>query len=83
MPEAVLASTEDESNQSMMDVQAPIVEPYQIDPQCQARDLKPVIELLYVAGIITNAFHCDANGIPLRIEMKTKGSSGIFLHRHT
>jgi predicted AAA+ superfamily ATPase len=113
MPEAVLASTENESHQSMIDSQASIVETYtddfgkygrgsqlarlqtvfryvpanigqklkysQIDPQCQSRDLKPIIELLSKAGIITSAFHCDANGLPLRAEMNTKVQKLYFL----
>jgi uncharacterized protein len=50
-----------------------------IDPQSQARDLKPVIDLLSKAGILTSAFHCDANGLPLRAEINSKVHKLYFL----
>ncbi|NQZ58677.1 MAG: ATP-binding protein [Lentisphaeraceae bacterium] len=113
MPEAVLASSEGEDYQNILDVQTSIIETYtddfgkygrgpqlsrlqtvfrhvpanlgkkvkysQIDAESQARDLKPVIELLTKAGVLTSAFHCDANGLPLRAEIKAKVQKLYFL----
>ena len=50
-----------------------------IDSQSQARDLKPVISLLSKAGIINSAYHCAANGIPLRSEINEKVHKLYFL----
>jgi uncharacterized protein len=37
-----------------------------IDPDTQARDLKKAVTLLAKAGVITQTFHSDGNGLPLR-----------------
>jgi len=50
-----------------------------IDPHCQARDLKPVIDLLLKANVILAAQHCDANGVPLRAEVDWRVRKLYFL----
>jgi len=42
-----------------------------IDRLSQARELKTAIDLLAKAQIIIPAYHCDANGLPLRAEVDT------------
>ena len=50
-----------------------------IDPHSQARDIKPIIDLLDKAGIISKAYHCNSNGLPLRSEINTKVQKLYFL----
>ncbi len=45
-----------------------------IDRLSQSRDLKTAIELLVKAQIIVPAYHCDANGLPLRAEVNLQVS---------
>ncbi len=41
----------------------------QMDPHSQARDLRPAVDMLAQAQVITTAYHCHANGLPLRAEI--------------
>ena len=50
-----------------------------IDPNDSARSLKPIIKLLIKARIITPAYHCAANGLPLRSEINWQILKLFFL----
>jgi len=50
-----------------------------IDPHSQARDLKPVVDLLLKARVILAAYHCDGNGAPLRAEVDWRVRKLYFL----
>jgi uncharacterized protein len=50
-----------------------------IDPHSQARDMKPIVDLLLKARIILAAHHCDANGAPLRAEVDWRIRKLYFL----
>jgi uncharacterized protein len=50
-----------------------------IDPHSQARDLKPAVDLLLKANVILAAYHCDANGMPLRAEVDWRVRKLYFL----
>jgi len=50
-----------------------------IDPHSQARDLKPIVDLLLKANVIMAAYHCDGNGTPLRAEVDWRVRKLYFL----
>jgi len=50
-----------------------------IDPHSQARELKLALDLLLKAGVILAAYHCDANGVPLRGEIDWRVRKLYFL----
>ncbi len=50
-----------------------------IDPHSQARDLKPAVDLLLKANVLLAAYHCDANGMPLRAEVNWRVRKLYFL----
>lgn len=51
----------------------------QIDPEEQAKSLKPAIELLEKAGVIKRVFHSDCSGIPIVMGVNEKIFKTIFL----